>query len=68
MIEYKFYTLEEFNNLDNDIKWDLYSDMTYEFKRKIQENEKQFRLLQEKQDTIIKLKEILYSIIDKIGE
>lgn len=67
MIEYKFYTMEEFNNLDEDIKWDVYSEIANELKRKIRENERQYNLLKIKQDAIINLKEILYEIIDYIG-
>lgn len=67
MIEYKFYTMEEFNNLDEDIKWDVYSEIANELKRKIRENERQYNLLKIKQDAIINLKEILHEIIDDIG-
>ena len=38
MIEYKFYNLEEFNNSSEDIKWDIYSDLVNEFKRKVRMN------------------------------
>ena len=67
MIEYNFYTMEEFNNLDEDIKWDVYSEIANELKRKIRENERQYNLLKIKQDAIINLKEILHEIIDDIG-
>lgn len=67
MIEYKFYTMEEFNNLDEDIKWDVYSEIANELKRKIRENKRQYNLLKIKQDAIINLKEILHEIIDDIG-
>ena len=67
MIDYEFYTMEEFNNLDEDIKWDVYSEIANELKRKIRENERQYNLLKIKQDAIINLKEILHEIIDDIG-
>ena len=67
MIEYKFYTMKEFNDFENDIKWDIYSEIVNELKREVKENEKQFRLLQNKQDIIINLKSILHEIIESIG-
>lgn len=68
MIEYKFYTMEEFNELEDDVKWDLYSDTANELKRRIKENERQYNLLQNKEDIIINLKEILHEIIDNFGK
>lgn len=59
--------MEEFNNLEDDIKWDIYSEIVNEYKRKVKENERQYNLLQHKQDIIIKLKDILYEVIDSIG-
>ena len=67
MIEYKFYNMEEFKNLEEDIKWDIYSELFNELKRRIKENERQYVLLQNKQDIIINLKEALHSIIESIG-
>lgn len=67
MIEYKFYNMEEFNNLSEDIKWDLYNDLVYEFKRKIKENNDQYNLLKNKQELIINLKQLLHEIIEVIG-
>lgn len=68
MIEYKFYNMEEFNKLNEDIKWDIYSEIANEYKRKVNENERQFNLLCNKQDIIINLKQILHDIIERIGD
>ena len=67
MIEYKFYTMKEFKNFNEDIKWDIYSETVNEYKRKVKENDRQYNLLRNKQDIIINLKEILHKIIESIG-
>ena len=67
MIEYKFYNMEEFKNLEEHIKWDVYSELVNELKRKLRENERQYILLQNKQDIIINLKATLHSVIESIG-
>lgn len=67
-MEYRCYDIEEFEELNNDLKWDAYSELVYEYKRKVKENERQYILLSEKSDMIITLKRILYAIIDVLGD
>lgn len=58
---------EEFYKCDEENKYKLYEEIYRLYSKKVDENERQYKLLSDKQDKIIKLKEIVYEIIDKIS-
>lgn len=67
MIDYKFYTLKEFEDLSDDLKWDVYSEISNEFKKSINMNDRQYRQLVAKDNFIIELKSIIHKIVDEMG-
>lgn len=67
-INIKSKTYDEFKDLDDDIKWDLYSELVHISKNLVDYNERQFHTLENKDNVIRELKEILMRIIEKIGE
>ena len=60
-------TEEDFIKYDEESKYKLYEEIYRLYSKKVDENERQYKLLSDKQDKIITLKEIVYGIIDKIG-
>ena len=61
-------TPDEFNKLDEDIKYDIYSELYESCKKLISQNDNQYRLLESKDKMIQKLKDIIISIIEIISE
>lgn len=59
-------TPDEFNKLDEDIKYDIYSELYESCKHFIEQNERQYRLLESKDKFINNLKEIIISIIENM--
>lgn len=57
-------TLEEFNKLDEGIKYEMYVEFYESLTRSIEQNERQYRLLELKDKFIINLKEIIISIVE----
>lgn len=67
MLDYKFYTFKEFEDLSDDLKWDVYSEISNEFKKLFNANNRQYKQLVAKDNFIIELKSIIHKIIDEIG-
>lgn len=67
MIEYNFYNIDEFNNLNEDIKCDVYFELVNEFRRKLNENKSQYYRLVDAEIIIKQLKQLLHEFIDVIG-
>ena len=65
---YRLYNIEEFNNLSDDLKWDVYSELVNEFKKILKERDDQFHLLMYKDNDIERLKDIIHKAIDTIGD
>ena len=61
-------TPDEYNKLDEDIKYDCYADLYDSCKKLISQNDNQYRLLDLKDKKIQKLKDIVISIIEIITE
>lgn len=59
-------TPDEFNKLDEDIKYDIYGELYESCKRLIEQNERQYRLLELKDKFIINLKEIIINIVENM--
>lgn len=67
MLDYKFYTLKEFEDLSDDLKWDVYTELSNEFKKLLNMNNRQYRQIVDKDNFIIELKNIIHKIVDEIG-
>lgn len=59
-------TPEEFCGLDEDIKYDVYTELYESLTHTIEQNERQYRLLELKDKFIIKLKEIIIKIVENM--
>ena len=59
-------TPDEFRKLDEDIKYDVYSELHEGLKRSIEQNDRQYRLLELKDKFIINLKEIIIKIVENM--
>lgn len=59
-------TFDEFNKLDEDIKYDIYGELYESCKHLIEQNERQYRLLELKDRFIINLKEIIIKIVENM--
>ena len=59
-------TPNEFHELDEDIKYDVYSELYGSLKRSIEQNDRQYRLLELKDKFIINLKEIIIKIVENM--
>lgn len=59
-------TPDEFNELDEDIKYDVYVEFYESLTHTIEQNERQYRLLELKDKFIINLKEIIIKIVENM--
>lgn len=59
-------TPDEFNELDEDIKYDVYVELYESLTHTIEQNERQYRLLELKDKFIINLKEIIIKIVENM--
>lgn len=63
---YKFYTLEELKKENDDIKWDIYSELVSDFMRKCEEVERQYQLICDKNKQIELLKQTMHDFINNL--
>lgn len=59
-------TPDEFHELDEDIKYDVYAEFYESLTHTIEQNERQYRLLELKDKFIINLKEIIINIVENM--
>lgn len=66
LFNYKFYTLEEFKKENDDIKWDIYSELVSDFMRKCEKVERQYQLICDKNKQIELLKQTMHDFINNL--
>ena len=59
-------TSDEFNKLDEGIKYDVYEELYERLTHSLEQNERQYRLLELKDKFIINLKEIIIKIVENM--
>lgn len=66
LFNYKFYTMKEFKEESEDIKWDIYSELVDDFMKKCNEVKRQYELIVDKDKQIELLKQIIHDFINNI--
>lgn len=66
LFNYKFYTLEEFKKENDDIKWDIYSELVEDFMKKCNEVKRQYELIVDKDKQIELLKLLIHDFINNL--
>lgn len=66
LFNYKFYTMKEFKDENDDIKWDIYSELVEDFMKKCNEVKRQYELIVDKDKQIELLKQLIHDFINNL--